>query len=252
MNQTVGEVITETSPGSAGPGDAEEPAATERPAARWVQLLVYGGAALAVLLLGMALGLSLQRSGGAPTQPDAGAVDIGFAQDMSVHHRQAVLMAGLARERSSDPAIQSIAFDIETSQLEQIGRMQGWLSLWNAAALPTGRHMTWMTDAHAMPGMEHGGGSGTAGVETMPGMASPADLERLRASSGAEFDVLFLQLMLRHHQGGVPMAQYAAQHAETLQVRNLAEKIVASQSAESTYMAELIIKRGAEPLPPPS
>jgi uncharacterized protein (DUF305 family) len=242
---------TEISPGSVGPDDAQNPAAAQRPAARWVHLLVYGGAVLAVLLLGMALGMSLQRSGGVLTQPDAGAVDIGFAQDMSEHHRQAVLMAGLARERSDDPVIRSIAFDIETSQLEQIGRMQGWLSLWNAAALPPGPFMTWMTDSHSMPGMAHSGGSGTAGVATMPGMASPADLDRLQASSGAEFNVLFLQLMLRHHQGGVPMAQYAAQHAETAQVRNLAEKIVASQSAESEYMTQLITLRGAQPLPPP-
>ena len=83
-------------------------------------------------------------------------------------------------------------------------------------------------------------------------MASPADLERLRASNGAQFDVLFLQLMLRHHQGGAPMAKYAAQHAETAQVRNLAEKIVISQGAESEYLAQLIAQRGAQPLPPPS
>ena len=86
----------------------------------------------------------------------------------------------------------------------------------------------------------------------MPGMASPTDLEQLRASSGAQFDVLFLQLMLRHHQGGVPMATYAAQHAGTAQVRNLAEKILISQGAESKYLAQLIVERGAQPLPPPS
>jgi len=182
-------------------------------------------------------------------------VDVGFAQDMSVHHRQAVQMAGLARDRSTDPAIRSIAFDIETNQLQQIGQMQGWLSLWNAAALPTGRYMTWMTDAESMPGMagmgHNGGSSGVAGVTTMPGMASPADLEQLRAANGAQFDVLFLQLMLRHHQGGVPMARYAEQHGEIPQVRNLAEKIVTSQSAESDYMIQLITQRGAQPLPPP-
>ncbi|MDQ4104445.1 MAG: DUF305 domain-containing protein [Actinomycetota bacterium] len=247
-----GETIIETSSGSVGPSSAEGRAAAGPPPARWIQLLVYGGATLAVLLLGAALGMLLHRGGGAPIQSEAGTVDIGFAQDMSEHHRQAVLMAGLARERSNDPAIRSLAFDIETSQLEQTGRMQGWLSLWNAAALSTGRHMTWMTDTHSMPGPAHGVESHTTGVATMPGMASPADLEQLRASSGTEFDVLFLQLMLRHHQGGVPMAQYAAQHAETPQVRNLAEKIVASQGAESKYMAQLITQRGAQPLAPPS
>ncbi len=241
-------IIETDPPGDVGPGRAEAPVAT----GRWLRLLLGGGAMLAVLLLGAALGMSLQLMRGASAQPEGGAVDVGFAQDMSVHHRQAVLMAGLARDRSGDPAIRLIAFDIETNQLEQIGQMQGWLSLWNAAPLPIGRYMTWMTGDAAMPGMAHGSEMGTAGVATMPGMASPADLERLRASSGAQFDVLFLQLMLRHHQGGAPMARYTAEHGETTQVRNLAEKIVVSQGAESEYLTQLITQRGAQPLPPPN
>jgi uncharacterized protein (DUF305 family) len=247
----VAETITESGPGGVGPHRVEVPGGANRPAARRTRLVIVGGAVLAVLLLGAALGMSLQRGIGAAAQPDGSSVDIGFAQDMSVHHRQAVLMAGLARDRSADPAIRSIAFDIETSQLEQVGRMQGWLSLWDAAPVPTGRYMTWMSHT-PMHGMAHGSGPGSAGVTAMPGMASPAELERLRAASGAQFDVLFLQLMLRHHQGGVPMATYTAQHAETAQVRNLAEKIVISQGAESEYLAQLIAERGAQPLPPPS
>lgn len=221
-------------------------------APRRPRLLLGAAATLTVLLLGAVLGVYLQSTRGAPAGPAAGTVEVGFAQDMSAHHRQAVLMAGIARDRSTDSAIRSLAFDIETGQLEQIGRMQGWLSLWNAAPLPIGRHMTWMADASSMPGMGHHGESGSAGVATMPGMASPADLQQLRGATGTPFDVLFLQLMLRHHQGGVPMARYAGEHGETAQVRNLAEKMALSQSAESRYMAWLIAQRGAVPLPPPS
>jgi uncharacterized protein (DUF305 family) len=256
VTHAVGETTTETSQGAVGPQSAS--AGEKRSSVSWSRLVAYGGAVLVVLLLGAALGMLMQRGVGAGigagigagAQSEGGSVDVGFAQDMSVHHRQAVLMAGMARDRSTDPVIQSLAFDIETSQLEQVGRMQGWLSLWNAAPLPTGHYMTWMPDS-SMPGMTHGSGHGTDGVATMPGMASPADLEQLRAASGAQFDVLFLQLMLRHHQGGVPMATYAAEHAETAQVRNLAEKIIISQGAESKYMADLIAQRGAQPLPPP-
>ena len=86
----------------------------------------------------------------------------------------------------------------------------------------------------------------------MPGMASQADLDRLGAASGKAFDVLFLQLMLRHHQGGLPMASYAATHAETAQVRNLAQKIVVSQTSEGEYLTQLLAQRGARPLPPPT
>jgi uncharacterized protein (DUF305 family) len=236
-------------PGGASAGSAEVPTIGKRPA-HWIRILLASGAVLAALLLGAALGTALPLVSGVSAQSGGGTVDVGFAQDMSVHHRQAVLMAGVARDRSADPVIRLLAFDIETNQLQQIGQMQGWLSLWNAAALPTGRYMTWMTGANPMPGME-GMAHGAAGVATMPGMASPADLDRLRAASGAQFDILFLQLMLRHHQGGAPMAQYAAQHGEIAQVRNLAEKMVASQGAESEYMAQLITQRGAQPLPPP-
>ena len=48
----------------------------------------------------------------------------------------------------------------------------------------------------------------------MPGMATEDELANLRALSGTAFDVEFLRLMIRHHQGGLDMAQYAAEHAD--------------------------------------
>ncbi|HET9254633.1 MAG TPA: DUF305 domain-containing protein [Pseudonocardiaceae bacterium] len=216
---------------------------------RWVRVVLASIAVIAVLFAGGALSLLVRGA----SEPEGGTVDVGFAQDMSVHHRQAVLMAELAREQSTSPEIRLLAFDIETNQLEQIGQMQGWLSLWNAPALPSGRFMTWMP-GESMPGMSgmaHSGESGTAGVAMMPGMASPADLDQLREAKGAQFDVLFLQLMLRHHQGGAPMAHYTAQHGEIAQVRNLADKMATSQGAESETMTQMLAQRGAQPLPPP-
>lgn len=242
MTYAMAQTFSETDSGLMTETSAE---IATQPQARWIRWFVRASGLLAVLLFGVALGMFLT---GGSAQLKGDAVDVGFAQDMSVHHRQAVLMAGQARDRSTDPAIRLIAFDIETNQLQQIGQMQGWLSLWNAAPLPNGRYMTWMADTSSMPGMAHGTGPGVA---TMPGMASAADLQRLQALSGGPFDVLFLQLMLRHHQGGTPMAQYAAEHAESPQVRNLAEKIVISQGAESDYLTQLIAQRGAQPLPAP-
>ena len=237
--------------GQLGADSPETSVVATRPA-RWLRVMLVSAAMVAMLIVGAAMGTSFPLVDGLWAQPEGGTVDVGFAQDMSVHHRQAVLMAGLARDRSTDPTIRLLAFDIETNQLQQIGQMQGWLSLWNAAALPTGRYMTWMPNSDSMTGMVGmARGDGSAGMATMPGMASPADLDQLRAASGTQFDVLFLQLMLRHHQGGAPMAQYAAQHGEMAQVRNLAEKMVISQGAESDYMTQLLAQRGAQPLPPP-
>lgn len=208
----------------------------------WGRVVVVSGVLLAVLLLGASAGLLVAQTRSA--EPEPGAVDIGFAQDMSVHHRQAALMGFLVSERSDDPGIRSLAFDIETTQLEQIGRMQGWLSLWDASALPPDQHMMWMS---SMAGHGHG----AAGAETMPGMASQLELEALRRASGPEFDVMFLQLMLRHHQGGVPMLREAQQHSAVPQVRNLAGQMLTAQLKESDYLTQLLAERDAQPLPQP-
>lgn len=172
----------------------------------------------------------------------AGPVDVGFSQDMSVHHLQGVQMANVARERSADPTIKQLAFDIETTQLEQVGRMKGWLSLWNQLELPSGGYMAWMA-----PNTEHGQGHGPAANTQMPGMASQEDLTKLRSLSGPEFDTFFLQLMIRHHQGGASMMREAAQRAEVPQVRNLAQQMLNAQSSEITVMTRMVSEIGAQP-----
>lgn len=109
---------------------------------RWMRLLITGGVMLAVLLLGAAAGMVIRGDGGGPTTHGPDSVAVGFGQDMTVPHRQAVVMAGIARDRSTDPAVRALAYDIELNQQAQIGRMQGWLSLWDASPSPTGNHMT--------------------------------------------------------------------------------------------------------------
>lgn len=175
--------------------------------------------------------------------PTAESVDAGFARDMSIHHRQAVLMAGLARDRSADPNVALIAYDIETSQLNQVGQMQGWLSLWGLSQ-STGDVMGWMGDHGGMDMTESGSG-------LMPGMATTGDLDELRAAQGAEFDVLFLELMIRHHQGGTQMSSYAAENAEVDSVRTLARSIADSQAAEIETLTNMLTARGGTPLPVP-
>jgi uncharacterized protein (DUF305 family) len=198
---------------------------------------------LAIVVLATSASLFLTRPA-----PSADSVDIGFSQDMTVHHRQAVVMAALARDRATDPDLRWIGYDIETTQLAQVGQMQGWLDMWDAASLSTGPHMTWMTSiAH-----HAGGDQGMTGRATMPGMATEQELQRLGQAAGVEFEVLFLQLMLRHHQGGAPMLTYAETHAETPQVRNFAKQMLIAQTGESAVFADLLADRRAQPLPPPA
>jgi uncharacterized protein (DUF305 family) len=89
----------------------------------------------------------------------------------------------------------------------------------------------------------------TGGVSAMPGMATDEDLAALRAATGPQLDVLFLQLMLRHHEGGAGMLEYAAERAAEPQVRNLAAQMLRSQTTESDYLRQLLTERGGQPLP---
>lgn len=206
------------------------------------RIFVAVAAALAMLLLGAALGLLIRVPSFDRAEPGPTPVDVGFAQDMSVHHQQAVTMATLARERAADVAVRQLAFDIETNQRDQIGRMQGWLSLWHEPAQAVGPPMEWMR----AEGHQHGAPASGDGL--MPGMASSAEMARLQELRGPEFDVYFLQLMLRHHEGGAPMADYGARHAAVPAVRELAKNMLGSQSTESQLMRSMLAQRGAPPL----
>lgn len=206
---------------------------------RWLAagLVAVIAAGLLVIGGGLAVALGIGRT----DTPTADSVDAGFSLDMSVHHLQAVEMANLAQGRSTDPEVRSLAFDISQTQLNQVGRMQGWLTMWGLPITGAG-DMSWMGSSMH----DHSGGGGL-----MPGMATEGELDQLRAASGEAFDVLFLQLMIRHHQGGLEMAQYGEAHAAEAVVRGLARSIVATQSAETTTMAGMLAARGGAPLPAP-
>ena len=218
------------------------------------RVLVFVAAAIVLLLVGAAIGMlvTLSRTDTA-APPDASSVDVGFAQDMRMHHLQAVTMAGIERDRTTDSIMRGIAFDIESTQLTQSSEMAGWLTVWGQPALPApgAGHMGWMSEGGTHEHSNGTGGKTTGEVTVMPGMASTDEINKLRKLSGKDLDVLFLQLMLRHHEGGLEMAQYGAEHASEGYVRNLAAKIVSSQQNEVTLMTRYLEQRGAAPLPFP-
>ncbi|WP_330183099.1 DUF305 domain-containing protein [Nocardia sp. NBC_01503] len=236
--------MTSSVSNASAPGDSEttEPVAPPHRSQRSV-LLVLG--VIAVLLTGFAAGLLVGKQQDSSQKPSA--VDIGFSQDMSVHHLQAVEMSALAYDGSTDPAVKRLAYDILTTQENQAGRMQGWLQSWGEPQLSVGGYMGWMTD---MSAHHHSGTAEHSGpVAAMPGMASTEELAALRQATGPALDIMFLQLMLRHHQGGMPMAEYAAQRADVEVVRSLADSMVKTQSSEATLMTQMLAERHADPLP---
>lgn len=223
-------------PETAAPPEIAESAVAPRPTGlvRALGAIIV----IALLVIAGAAGWLLRGSGGSTDTPSATSVDAGFARDMATHHIQAVTMAGYERDNTSSPALKNLAFDIETSQEFQVGEMQGWLDVWHLSR-NSPHPMAWMGHADAV----HNG--------LMPGMATPTQLTRLESLHGKALDILFLQLMIRHHEGGIPMARYANAHASEPYVRGLASAMATAQSNELIQMEQLLRKLGGTPLPPP-
>ncbi len=242
-------------------GSAESVASTAagpgRRYSRATVISLFAAAVVAVLLVGASIGLALSgrlgSSMAASQSPDSASVDAGFARDMIVHHDQGVLMAHYAERNTSDNEISVMAYDLQYTQTDQIGQMQGWLSLWDLPESGDGTHMGWMADDAGHAGMTMAGPSGASAASAlMPGMATTAEVDSLKKLTGPASDRLFLQLMVRHHQGGLPMMQYAAAHATNPVVRNFADKMAQAQESEIAVMTQMLTARGVAPLPAPA
>jgi len=200
-------------------------------------LLIILGVVAALALFAAGAGTAVLTGIGSDAAPGDASVDAGFARDMSLHHTQATEMAQVARDNSADPDVRLMAYDIETQQFGQIGQMRGWLQSWGLSPETGHAPMAWMAAGHSMaPG------------ELMPGMASTAELDRLRTLSGRQLDVFFLQLMIRHHRGALEMSQDAAANAAEPYVRDLAGKMAQLQAAEVVTMEQMLRARGGQPL----
>jgi uncharacterized protein (DUF305 family) len=206
-------------------------------------LLAVCAVALLVIVAGLGYVVGHRSSGVASAAVAETSVDAGFARDMSIHHEQAVSMANTLYADSTDGEVKILAFDISSSQEFQIGQMDGWLDGWGLSRQTNVAMMAWM-DHSAMSSMP-----ATEAGALMPGMATPDEMTKLQSMTpGPAQDIFFLQLMLRHHQGGVAMAQYAADHASESYVRLLASKMVNVQTGEIVQMEKDLRARGGVPL----
>lgn len=195
---------------------------------------------LLALMLGVVVGASMFLFGlNTNLSNSPNEADIGFAQDMSVHHQQAIEMSFLVRERTDRQDIRGFAFDIINTQANQRGMMLGWLDLWEKPLTTIKKPMMWMVDS--MSSMNHSqmNDSFTSGAY-MPGMATKAEVDQLVTLEDKAAEKLFLELMIRHHQGGVMMAEGVIERSDTETVTRLAQTMVNGQQAEIDYMNELL------------
>jgi uncharacterized protein (DUF305 family) len=159
------------------------------------------GLALVLTLPACAVGSGAAGAVGAPrtaeaaagqdvvgARPQHTAADVAFMQGMIAHHRQALEMTSLVRERTNSESIHLLAERIEVSQTDEIAMMSRWLETRGETVPAPGAH------AH------HAGDAGS-----MPGMLSAAEMASLADARGAAFDRRFLELMIRHHEGALTM-----------------------------------------------
>ncbi|NGO09031.1 DUF305 domain-containing protein [Streptomyces sp. HC44] len=157
--------------------------------------------------------------------------DVSFATEMIQHHRQAVEMADLAADRASSQEVKDLATKIKGAQDPEIKTMSGWLTSWGEEV---------PEDMSGMEGME-GHDMGDMSSD-MPGMMSSEDMDKLEKASGAEFDKMFLEMMVEHHEGAIKMAKTEKANGEYGPAVKLADDVITAQTAEIEQMNKMLGK----------
>jgi uncharacterized protein (DUF305 family) len=150
--------------------------------------------------------------------------DARFMQGMIGHHAQALEMAALVYTNSTNEDMKLLAKRIEVSQIDEIQMMKDWLTS-RGEKLP---------DEHAHHAGDHA---------LMPGMLTQAEMKALAAAKGAEFDRLFLQGMIKHHQGALTMVRelFASPGAgQDAEIFAFASDVDADQSMEIDRMGAML------------
>lgn len=161
--------------------------------------------------------------------------DVEFATSMIPHHAQALTMVDLTRGRDLSPEVARLAEEIQAAQGPEIETMVGWLNDWGKPVPGTMR--------------DHGSGEDMGGHDmgdmgdtdsSMPGMMSDQEMADLEAASGQDFEDMWLQMMIRHHEGAIEMAGDVQRSGMFEAAMELAEAIETSQQAEIEQMRDLL------------
>lgn len=197
---------------------------------------------LGMLTLGLALTLTAcgndEPANDASTQvsdTDHNDADVAFATDMIQHHAQALSMVDLTVDRTLDPEVQQLADDIREAQGPEIETMSDWLQEWNEEIPDTMRDHS--NAGHDMEGM----GDSMDGLDSdMPGMMSGDDFDELENAPDSDFQTMWLEMMIEHHEGAVEMAQDQQNDGQYKPAVDLAGNVVDSQTGEIDTMKSLL------------
>jgi uncharacterized protein (DUF305 family) len=148
------------------------------------------------------------------------AADVEFATNMTASHAQAVEMAALVAERSEDPAVVQLAADITAALSPEVQILKVLLVQWSEN-----------------PDTKRGeGGPGM----TVRGMVDDATLERMRSMTGADFDRLWLETVIAHHQGAIDMANAEITNGDNVDAVDSAKRMVGVLQGQTVQMQQLL------------
>lgn len=148
--------------------------------------------------------------------------DIEFAQGMIAHHEQAIEMAEIALDPNvgAGADVTDLATRIAAAQEPEVALMTGWLT---AAGEPIGMDTS---DGHDMSDME--------------GMMSVEQMDALAAATGPDFDRMWLEMMIAHHEGATTQSEAVIADGSNADVLAVAERIITTQQAEIAEMQQLL------------
>jgi uncharacterized protein (DUF305 family) len=146
--------------------------------------------------------------------------DVSFATNMVPHHEQAVALSALVPQRSTDPEVLALAQQIRAAQEPEIATMKAFLVQWNEGGAEGGH------EGHDMSGME--------------GMVDAATMTRLESLQGTEFDTLWLESMIAHHEGAIGMAEAELTGGANADAKGLAQQIIDAQQTEIAQMETML------------
>ncbi|MFE3032740.1 DUF305 domain-containing protein [Streptomyces canus] len=144
------------------------------------------------------------------------SADVSYARMMIAHHAQALEMTELAPQRAESAKLKALAERISAAQGPEIEAMRAWLKEYGKSE---------KSEEHA---------------HAMPGMATAAQLEKLRAAKGKAFDELFLTLMITHHEGAITMATDVKGQGNNVRIEEMADDVVAQQTSEINRMRDML------------
>ncbi|MFE9004680.1 DUF305 domain-containing protein [Streptomyces sp. NPDC007875] len=164
--------------------------------------------------------LSAEEAAKAGDDDSPNAADRSYVRMMIEHHAQALVMTDLATDRAGSAKVKRLAERIAAGQKPEIEAMRAWQKTNGGAP---------KADESAHEGHD----------AKMPGMATAAELKRLRDAEGADFDTLFLKLMIAHHRGAVSMATDVLAQGNNIRVEEMAGDVIAQQSSEIRRMLRM-------------